>query len=261
MNGLRGKLALVTGGTGLLGRAIAARLTGEGCVVALASRSLEKAERAAREIAPDQPDLVLPLELDLRDAAGVSAALERLGAEKGVPDIFIANASNRDGLAAPFSELMPEDFDRLLSVDCGGHFLCARWIAERLTENRKSGSIVLLSSIYAVAGVDPQIYPEGMPPAPVQYATVKAALLGMMRCLAARWGAQGIRVNAMIAGGVRNPVSPQNEEFVRNYNRKTMLNRMARPDEIASGVAFLASEESSYVTGACLAIDGGFTAW
>src|SRR5262249_14356983 len=123
-----------------------------------------------------------------------------------------------------------------------------------------AASFVLMSSIYGVVGVDHGIYPEGMAHTPVTYAAAKGATISMCRWLAALWGVRGVRVNAVIAGGVRS-AQRQNEEFVRNYSSKTMLGRMAMPDEIANAVAFLASEESAYITGQCLAVDGGFTAW
>ncbi len=108
--------------------------------------------------------------------------------------------------------------------------------------------------------MNPDIYPPGMASTPVQYAAVKGAALGLTRWLAAFWGARAVRVNAVVAGGIASG-ERQPEEFVRAYSRKTMLGRMASADEIASAVAFLASQEASYVTGECLVVDGGFSAW
>jgi NAD(P)-dependent dehydrogenase (short-subunit alcohol dehydrogenase family) len=99
-----------------------------------------------------------------------------------------------------------------------------------------------------------------MLPTPVQYAAVKAAAEGATRWLAAMWGERGVRVNALVPGGVAS-TQRQSEEFVKRYSEKTMLRRMATAEEVASAAAFLASDEASYITGQCLVVDGGLTAW
>ena len=201
----------------------------------------------------------MPVELDLASTASIHTALEHLGATVGWPDVIVANASRREDLSRPMSELTHGDFGRLFETDVGGHYLCARCWAARLRDGQKP-SLIFLSSIYAEAGVDHSLYPPGMSPTPPQYAAVKAGVDGLVRYLAALWGPQGVRVNAVVAGGVRS-TARQPEEFVARYTRKTMLGRMAEPDEIAGVVAFLASEDASYITGECLKVDGGFCAW
>jgi NAD(P)-dependent dehydrogenase (short-subunit alcohol dehydrogenase family) len=99
-----------------------------------------------------------------------------------------------------------------------------------------------------------------MAPTPVTYAATKSAISGLVAYLAATWREQGVRVNAVVAGGVARP-DRQPGDFARRYAAKTMLGRMARPDEIAAAVAFLASDDSSYVTATTLTVDGGFTRW
>ena len=254
MKGLKGRVALVTGATGLLGSAIASRLTEEEATVVMASRTLAKAVAWIEQ--HKNSGKYVPLQMNLADPESIRSGLESLIKGTGVPTILIANASLRDGLGA---EVTHESFTRLFETDVAGHFLLVKEMMERLPPDR-SASIVFLSSIYGLVGVDPGIYPAGMDPAPVQYAAVKAATLSMARWLAASLGSRGVRVNAVVAGGIRS-VERQSEEFVRNYSTKTMLGRMANANEIANAVAFLASEEAAYVTGQCLAVDGGFTAW
>lgn len=255
MRGLQGRVALVTGATGLLGSAIAMRLAAEGTTVAIGSRNLSKAKRWVEEAGNTK---YIPLQIDLADEHSIAAGIEELRKGVGVPTVLVANASLREGLNVPLAELDHESLTKLFNVDVAGHVLLMRECVERL--EGKPASLVFLSSIYAHVGVDASIYPAGMAGAPVQYAAVKAAAEGATRWLAATWGARGVRVNALVPGGVISSAR-QSEEFVKRYSMKTMLGRMASADEIASAAAFLASDESSYITGQCLVVDGGLTAW
>ena len=185
---------------------------------------------------------------------GVKTAFAEIVKRYGAPRILVANASCREALESSFDRIAAQHFADLCAVDIAGHFLCAQQFAAALPKG-ESGSIVFLSSIYAIAGADPELSS-----APPQYGAAKGALLGLARSLAARWGRRGIRVNAVIAGGVEAP-GRQSAKFRAAYGRKTMLRRMARAEEIASAVAFLASDDASYITGAALAVDGGYTAW
>jgi NAD(P)-dependent dehydrogenase (short-subunit alcohol dehydrogenase family) len=257
MRGLKGRVALVTGGTGLLGGAIAARLAAEQATVAIASRNLSKAklwtERAERTNGE-----YIPVQLDLADEQSIRGCLDDIVNQAGVPTIVVANATLREGLGVPFEKITHDSFTNLFAVDIAGHVLLLRHCVDRLAG--QPAGMVFLSSIYGQAGVDHSIYPEGMAPTPVQYAAVKAAVLGATRWLAAVWGERGVRVNAVVAGGV-SAEQRQPKEFVKLYSEKTMLRRMASAEEVASAAAFLASDEASYITGHCLVVDGGLTAW
>jgi len=248
---LRGEIAVVTGGSGLIGSAICRRLAGEGAVVIAASRSAATdRSRPARK----SSGKIIPVVMDVTDERSVKTAFAEIVKRYSAPRILVANASCREALESSFDRIAAQHFADLCAVDIAGHFLCAQQFAAALPKS-ESGSIVFLSSIYAIAGADPELSS-----APPQYGAAKGALLGLTRSLAARWGRRGIRVNAVIAGGVEAP-GRQSAKFRAAYGRKTMLRRMARAEEIASAVAFLASDDASYITGAALAVDGGYTAW
>jgi NAD(P)-dependent dehydrogenase (short-subunit alcohol dehydrogenase family) len=257
MKGLKGRIALVTGGTGLLGGAIAKRLAAEGATVVVTSRNLAKAKLWAEQN-ESASGKYIPAQLDLADEQSIRSCLDYIPTQAGTPTIIVANASLREGLGVPFEKITHDSFANLFEVDMAGHVLLLRHAVDRLAG--QPASIVFLSSIYGQVGVDHRIYPEGMLPTPVQYAAVKAAVQGATRWLAALWGERGVRVNALVPGGVRSE-QRQSGEFVKRYSEKTMLRRMASAEEVASAAAFLASDEASYITGQCLVVDGGLSAW
>jgi NAD(P)-dependent dehydrogenase (short-subunit alcohol dehydrogenase family) len=231
------------------------RLAAEQATVAITSRDLLKAKRWA-----EQRELgkYIPVQLDLANEESICRCLNYVEERANIPTIIVANASLREGVGVPFQKITHDSFTGLFEVDIAGHVLLLRQNVERL--NGRPAAIVFLSSVYGMAGVDNRIYPPGATPAPVQYGAVKAAAESTTRWLAAAWGERGVRVNALVAGGVSSP-ERQSDEFVKRYSERTMLGRMALADEVASAAAFLASDEASYITGHCLVVDGGLTAW
>lgn len=256
MRGLQGKIAIVTGATGILGVAIARRLAAEGATVVATSRRSSKAERVLQD--NDLQSSCLAVELDLLDAQSIRTLVEIVCQRAGVPSILVANATCRENISHAFNEFTSGDFSSLIGVDVAGHCLLAREMVRALSGS--PGSVIFMSSVYGTIGVDHRIYPPGFLATPVHYAAAKGAAISTVRWLAAYWGSNRIRVNSIAAGGV---VSERNrrDEFVEKYSAKTMLGRMASAEEIASTVAFLASDEASYITGTCIAVDGGFSSW
>ena len=251
---------LVTGGTGLLGKAIAERFVESGETVIVTSRDIDTADQfCERQNADLVDERWVPVELDLRDSDSIHAAVETLLGADLYPTRIVANASARDALGPGFNEITHEEFAHLFEVDIAGHVLLARTLRSRAPDECSIDSLTLMSSIYARQGVDDRIYPGGMSPTPIQYTAVKSAMEGVCRSLATRWRPE-TRVNVVIAGGVRSE-DRQDPEFVEAYSQKTLVGRLAEPGEIADVVKFLASDSASYVTGHSLVVDGGYSTW
>ena len=265
---LDGRVAVVTGATGLLGRAHAAALAGAGAHVVVTDVSEEACSGLARELSREGPaalgfpaDVTSPQSLTaLRDA--VLGRFDRL-------DVLVNNAAINEkvepgsdaSLATAFETLPLSSWKRALDVNLTGVFLCCQVLGAVMAK-QKSGSIVNIASTYGVVAPDQRLYrrPDGTQAfyKSAAYPSTKAAVLGLTRYLAAYWSAAGVRVNALSPGGVENGQDPS---FVERYAARTPLGRMARPDEYQGALVFLASEASSYMTGANLVVDGGFTAW
>ncbi len=252
---LSGKVAIVTGGTGGIGQAIAELFVEEGAKVAIfdvdesaAAVLLDRVVKAGGE--------AKFMRVDITAVAEVERAVRATADAFGPVDILI-NAAAITGTSRPTHEASVEDFEQVFAVNVKGTFLCTKFaVANMLAEGRK-GSVVNISSTYGVVG-NADI--------PLYHAT-KAAVLMMAKTDGVTYAKQGIRFNAILPGATRTPmslkaasISPEGAEYIKNLIAAHPMKRQADPIEIAHGVLFLASDEASFVTGTHLAIDGGYTA-
>jgi 2-deoxy-D-gluconate 3-dehydrogenase len=263
-----GRVAVVTGGAGLLGSSHAMALGQAGGKVVVADVDGAGAERVAAEVIAACGAEALGLLTDVTKPNSVKAMVDATLATYGRLDILVNNAAldpkfdagNAGRHSATFEDFPMDAWRRGLEVNVTGMFLCAQ-AAVRPMLDAGRGVIVNIASTYGLVGPDQRLYErEGEPPAykPVTYSVSKAAALGLTRYLATYFAGKGIRVNALTPGGV---FAGHDEVFLERYSLRTVLGRMADKEEISAALLFLVSDASSYMTGANLVVDGGWTAW
>lgn len=260
---LDGKIAVVTGGAGILGRRFCDGLAAAGARVAV----VDLDENAAIECAASLRNGSAGFGCDVSDPTAVTACVARVLERYGEIHVLHNNAATKTSdlhaFFAPFEDYALETWRDVMSVNIDGMFLFAQAVGRHMLERGRGGSIVQTSSIYGLLGPDERIYEGsqylgGPINTPAVYAASKAAVIGLTRWLATHWASAGIRVNCLVPGGVQ---SGQNSAFSERYSAKVPLGRMARDDEVVPALLYLASEASSYVTGQVLAVDGGWTVW
>jgi len=265
-----GRVAVITGGAGLLGRQHAEVLAAAGCIPVLVDLDAESATRGALEIGQRHGVEAAGYAADITHPAAVEKLSETIVGRFGHVDVLINNAANNPKVEAQggrqwsrLENLPLEVWDADISVGLTGAFLCSRTFGS-LMAARGRGVILNIASDLAVIAPDQRLYrdeslPETQQPVkPVTYSVVKTGLLGLTRYLATYWANQGVRVNAISPGGV---LDNQPEEFLGRLNRLIPLGRMAARNEYQGAILFLCSDASSYMTGANLVVDGGRTCW
>jgi 2-deoxy-D-gluconate 3-dehydrogenase len=241
---LDGRVALITGGNGGIGRAIALGLQEAGARVAVTGRNPEKNAAVAGELGAEAAVFTLDVREEAAVAGTVAAVVERFGRI----DILVNNAGVASGGAVA---AMPQAvWDGVLATHLTGAFLCAKHVVRAMLAQEEGGKIINIGSMYSVYG----------PPASVNYASAKAGLLGLTRALAVELAPHNIQVNAILPGWFptemtgRLPNSPLGEQI----RRKTPAGRWGDPQDLVGAAVFLASRASDFVTGVQLPVDGGY---
>jgi NAD(P)-dependent dehydrogenase (short-subunit alcohol dehydrogenase family) len=269
---LTGRVAVITGGAGMLGRQHADTIAEAGGHPVLVDLAAAGPVEAAAEIAQQRARAALGLVADVAQPDGVRSVVARTLETFGRLDILINNAAltvkggaeSLPGYFAPFEDYRPELWQRALDVGLTGVFLMSQ-AAGRVMVERGGGVMLNIASIAGLVGPDHRIYEGVQDPytgqpfnTPISYTAIKTGVIGMTRYLATYWASRNIRVNALSPGGV---FDGHDESFVRNYSSRVPLGRMADRGEYRGAVLFLVSDASSYMTGANLVVDGGWTCW
>jgi NAD(P)-dependent dehydrogenase (short-subunit alcohol dehydrogenase family) len=248
------KIALVSGGTGIVGSPIASALAEAGATVIIASRDVDRCRAFAASLC-EQGLQAEGHRLDLSSEAEIRDLRDQILKRHGRLDVLFNNAVARTG--GDLRHTSAQQWEETMRVNSTGVFLASQIFSEPMQAQR-SGSIVNISSIYGVVGPDFSIYEGTAMSNPVDYSFAKSGIIGLTRYLASFLGPFGVRANCISPGGFRTPDMPEN--FQRNYTRRTLLGRMAAAEDIKGPALFLASDASAYVTGQNISVDGGWTA-
>jgi NAD(P)-dependent dehydrogenase (short-subunit alcohol dehydrogenase family) len=264
---MQGKVALVTGGVGLLGKEFCRTLAEAGAAVVIADLN----EIAAIEVADELKQSghqALPVGVNVTDPASVTDMVAKTLKAYGRLDVLVCSAAldpkfdeQHTGQHRNTFEDYPLDMWKLaLDVNLTGLFLCAQAAVKPMLI-QEQGVIINICSTYGLVGPDQRIYQRPDRPQqykPIYYSVTKAGVLGLTRYLATYYAGTKIRANALTPGGVYNN---HDEIFLKNYTARAVLGRMADHDELNGALLFLASDASTYMTGSNLVVDGGWTAW
>lgn len=262
---LKGRIAVVTGALGLIGKNHCKALTEAGASVVVCDLD----EIKCKEFASTLTEKSLGFGVDITDKESVLNLKDEVIQTFGKVDILVNNAALNDSFENPqaaaeqsmFENYSLDMWQKSLDVNVTGMFLCSQVIGTMMAE-RGTGSIINIASTYGITAPDQSIYKNDKGEQTfyksVSYPVAKGAVIMFTKFLAAYWGKKGIRVNTLSPGGVENN---QEDFFLRNYSAKTPLGRMAQPTDYKGALVFLASDASNYMTGANLVVDGGWTAW
>ena len=264
---LKDRIIVVTGGLGQLGRQYTRSLHAASARVVVFD--IPDEEEAAGILGPELVgENVLYAKVDVTQKESIERGLEKVKARWGIPHGLVNNAAIDSPPNAPAEENGPFEtypeasFDSVMNVNVKGVVLACQLIGGAMAQEGR-GSIINICSTYGVVSPDQRIYEYRHRRGeifykPVSYSVSKSSLVNLTRYLATYWGERNVRVNTLTLGGVSNN---QEEELVSAYNARTPLGRMAKEDEYNGAIIFLLSDASSYMTGANLVIDGGWTAW
>lgn len=264
---LKGKVAVVTGGAGILGQHFCAGLAEAGAKVVVVDLQKAKAIEVANILQNRYKTEAIGLACDVSKPDSVEGMVAQVVAKWGAIHILHNNAAwkseDLNSFFAPFEDYSLQQWREIMAVNLDGMFLVAQAVGRQMVLQGVGGSIIQTSSIYGILAPDNRIY-EGSfyldrpINTPAVYSVSKAGVIGLTKYLSTYWSNYNIRVNTLTPGGVE---SGQNDEFKRRYSDRVPMNRMAQAYEMVGALLYLASDASSYVTGQNIIVDGGLNSW
>lgn len=260
---LENKVVLITGGNSGIGLATAQVFAGKGAKVVIAGRSVARGEQAAHEISVAGGEAVF-IQADMAKPEHIEALVSKTVEIYGRLDCAFNNAATEGKRLAATADFSEKEFDQMIAVNLKGVWLCMKHqIRQMLAQQPAGGAIVNTSSVNGLGGVAHGAI----------YAATKAGVLALTKSAAQEYGAQGIRINTLVAGGFKTPMLERNFERASGGDAETAkaienqveqmvpLQRIGRPEEAAEAVMWLCSDSASYVNGHSMIVDGGLTAW
>lgn len=244
-NRLQDKIIIVTGGNGLLGKAMVSRILAEGafCV--------------NMDINHETNDDLSQLHCDITNQDSINQAVKLVVDKYNRIDGLVNNAYPRTkDWGTKFEDIVFDSWKDNVDMQMNSSFYMCQKVLEQM-KTQKSGSVINITSIYGVVGNDFTVYEGTGGTSPAAYSAIKGGLINFTRYLASYFGKYNIRTNCVSPGGI---FDHQHETFVKNYEKKVPMQRMGTPEDIAPSVAFLLSDDSKYITGQNIIVDGGWTA-
>ncbi len=253
---LTGRVALITGGSGYLGRSLSRALAEAGATVVIGSRDRIRAQGVADVLPSPGGAVHCAVALDQLDETSLNDGFESAVTAAGQVDILINNG--QQGHALDLTNVTAEAFNQDLQ-NATGYFLLARRLRDHVVSRNTPGSIVMIGSMYGVVGSYPDAYDGICAASPVQYHTLKGGIIHMTRHLAVYWAKDNVRVNCLSPGPFPSEKAPP--QMVERLKLKSPTGRMGEPHELKGPLLMLVSDAGSFVTGQNLLVDGGWTAW
>ncbi|RRD27108.1 SDR family oxidoreductase [Fusobacterium canifelinum] len=259
---LKGKVILITGGSGHLGKAMAHALAEYGATLILASRNIENNKKLCNELTSLYHNQNIFLEIDLEDKEEVTIKIRKIINECGKIDILINNSYY--GASKKFHEMTYEDWSRGIQGSVDTVFLCTRAVIDEMLK-KKNGKIINIASMYGINA--PNVYElyEGSSCEkyynPINYGVGKAGIIQFTKYIAAVYGKEGIICNSISPGPFPSLEIQKNKTFIERLTNKVPLKRIGKPEDLKGAIVFLCSDSSNYINGHNLVVDGGWTIW
>lgn len=257
---LSGKVVLITGGGGYLGKAISEAVSEYGATVIIASRDFLENEKLSTNLHETYGNPAIAVKIDLSNINSIESGIRIIIQRYEKIDVLINNASY-GGKGGDFLSLADEDWNSGIDGTLSSVYRITKTVLPIML-GKKSGRIINISSMYGIVAPDVSIYQNNEYYNPIHYGTAKAGIIQFTKYISAVYGISGIRCNCISPGPFPNEqVQKENPEFIQLLSNKTTIGRIGEPNDLKGLILLLASEAGDYINGVNICIDGGWTTW